>query len=82
VAEACDHPVNYCVGFALDDTAHDIIYRRASAHGFAVSNLPRDSYWNGDGFSDERGNHDIQYLACTATGSSDGGFDVKSTDVI
>jgi hypothetical protein len=82
VAVASDSPADYCVGFALDDTAHDIIYRRASASGFAVSNLPGNSYWNGDGFSDERGNYDIQYLGCTATGSTDGGFDLKSTDVI
>lgn len=81
-ANASDNPADFCVGFALDDTAHDIIYRRAEAHGFAVRNMPSDKYWNGDGFTDERGNRNIQYLACVATGSSDGGFDLKSTDVL
>lgn len=82
IARASQSPADYCVGFALNDTAHDIVYRRAEAHGFAVRNLPRDKYWNGDGFSDERGNRDIQYLACVAIGSSDGGFDLKSANVL
>lgn len=73
---------NYCVGFALDDEAHDIIYRRVQAHGFAESARPRDKYWNGDGFTDERGNRAIRYLDCVATDCSDGGFDLKSTDVL
>lgn len=81
-ANASDSPADFCVGFALEDTAHDIVYRRAEAHGFAVRNLASDKYWNGDGFSDERGNRNIQYLACVATGSTDGGFDLKSTDVL
>lgn len=81
IARASRYPADYCVGFALDDTAHEIVYRRVEAHGFAVHKLPKNKYWNGDGFSDERGNRDIQYLGCIATGSSDGGFDLKSIDV-
>jgi hypothetical protein len=71
----------YCVGFQLDDEAHGITYARVEAHGFREANRPAHKYWNGDGFSDERGNHHIRYLACTATGCSDGGFDLKSADV-
>lgn len=82
IANASQNPVDYCVGFALDDEAHDIIYRRAEAHGFAVQGLPNDRYWNGDGFSDERGNYGIRYIDCIATGSSDGGFDLKSARVV
>lgn len=73
---------NYCVGFALDDEAHDIIYRRVQAHGFAEATRPRDKYWNGDGFTDERGNRAIRYLDCVASGCSDGGFDLKSSEVM
>ncbi|MBO9518200.1 MAG: hypothetical protein J7493_09050 [Porphyrobacter sp.] len=71
----------YCVGFALDDQAHDITYLRAAAHGFREVGRPNDSYWNGDGFTDERGNSAIRYLDCVATGSTDGGFDLKSSGV-
>jgi hypothetical protein len=39
-------------------------------------------YWNGDGFSDESGNRDVRYEDCIARGSTDGGFDCKSRDVV
>jgi hypothetical protein len=39
-------------------------------------------YWNGDGFSDEPGNHHIVYEECAARGSTDGGFDCKSRNVL
>jgi hypothetical protein len=82
VVRASDNPAEYSVGFALDDQASDIIYRRAEAHGFSVRTLPADAYWSGDGFTDERENRLIRYLACVATGCSDGGFDLKSSDVL
>lgn len=68
----------YCVGFQLDDQAHDIIYTRCEAHGFKETGRSSGSYWNGDGFSDERGNRAIRYLSCVATDCTDGGFDLKS----
>ncbi|KHK92860.1 hypothetical protein LK12_00015 [Novosphingobium malaysiense] len=71
----------YCVGYQLDGDAHDITYSRVQAHGFREVTRPDDKYWNGDGFSDERGNHGIRYLSCLATGCSDGGFDLKSANV-
>lgn len=82
IAYGGSNGANYCVGFALDDEAHDIIYRRVQAHGFVESARPREKYWNGDGFTDERGNRAIRYLDCTASGCSDGGFDLKSEDVL
>jgi len=72
----------YCVGFALDDTAHDITYRRCVAQGFREVTREASSYWNGDGFSDERGNSQIRYVDCRASDCTDGGFDLKSTDVV
>lgn len=70
----------YCVGFQLQDEAHDITYSRAEAHDFRETGRPAKKFWNGDGFSDERGNHGIRYISCTATQCSDGGFDLKSAD--
>ncbi|RJF93260.1 hypothetical protein [Sphingomonas cavernae] len=72
---------NYCTGFALLDQVSDITYRRCEAHRFIESRRPQDRYWNGDGFSDERGNARIRYEGCVATDSSDGGFDTKSDQV-
>jgi len=76
-----DHCDLYPVGFQLDDGAHGISYLRVEAHGFQETSRPADKYWNGDGFSDERGNHGIRYVSCTATQCSDGGFDLKSAEV-
>lgn len=81
VAHGSGQCANYCVGFALDDEANDIVYRRVEAHGFSETQRAANRYWNGDGFSDERGNRQIRYLSCVATGCSDGGFDLKSADV-
>ncbi len=68
----------WCVGFQLSGEAHHVTYRRAEAHGFQETGRADDAYWNGDGFSDERGNWAIRYLSCLATDCTDGGFDLKS----
>jgi hypothetical protein len=67
-------------GCALDDRAQNITYRRAVMENFQQQN--GEEYWNGDGFSDEEGNRSIRYEACEARGSTDGGFDCKSRDVV
>lgn len=82
IARGARNAERYCVGFALDDEAHDIVYRRVEAHGFAEGGRHAGEYWNGDGFTDERGNRAISYIACTATGCTDGGFDLKSSGVL
>ncbi|MEZ5960110.1 MAG: hypothetical protein R3C30_06730 [Hyphomonadaceae bacterium] len=68
------------VGCALDDRANDITYRRVVMENF--QQWGGDDYWNGDGFSDEPGNANIRYEACEARGSTDGGFDCKSRNVV
>jgi hypothetical protein len=67
-------------GCALDDRAQNIIYRRVVMENFQQQN--GEEYWNGDGFSDEEANRSIRYEACEARGSTDGGFDCKSRDVV
>lgn len=68
------------VGCALDDRANNITYRRVVMGGF--QQLNGGEYWNGDGFSDESDNSNIRYEACEARGSTDGGFDCKSRDLV
>jgi len=67
-------------GCALDDRASAITYRRCSMENF--QQWRAGDYWNGDGFSDEEENSGIRYEACEARGSTDGGFDCKSRDVV
>ncbi len=67
-------------GCALDDHANNITYR-----GCVMENFQQWrglEYWNGDGFSDEGDNTNIRYENCQARGSTDGGFDCKSDNVV
>ncbi len=65
----------WSTGIQLDDTAHDITLRRVKANNNIQNN--GTAYWNGDGFSCERGNYRIVYEDCSAKGNSDGAFDLK-----
>jgi hypothetical protein len=67
-------------GCALDDRARDITYRRCVMRNF--QQLRAGDYWNGDGFSCEPDNRGIVYEDCIASGSTDGGFDCKSRNVV
>jgi hypothetical protein len=67
-------------GCALDDRASAITYRRCIMENF--QQWRAGDYWNGDGFSDEEQNSAIRYEVCEARGSTDGGFDCKSRDVV
>ena len=74
---ATDLPVG--IGFA--DTAHDFRIERCSMRGFQWKRRDRQ-YWNGDGFSTERGNARFLFRQCAAWDNSDGGFDLKSTETM
>lgn len=69
------------VGIALNDTASDFQFERCVMRGFRWQR-EAGQYWNGDGFSTERGNHDIRFSGCEAWDNSDGGFDLKSTGTV
>lgn len=66
----------WSTGYAIDDTAHDVIFRRCTS----LNNIQDagDGYWNADGFSGERGNYRILLEDCVSRGNSDGGYDFKS----
>jgi hypothetical protein len=69
------------VGICFADTAHDFRIERCVMRGFQWKR--KDSqYWNGDGFSTERGNARFLFRQCAAWDNSDGGFDLKSTETL
>jgi hypothetical protein len=70
----------FAVGCALEGEAHDIAYVDCVMENFRQVNGAE--YWNGDGFSDEYRNANIRYLRCAARGSTDGGFDCKSQNLV
>lgn len=67
------------VGIAFDGTAHDFRIERCFMRGFQWQREAKQ-YWNGDGFSTERGNARMLFRQCAAWDNSDGGFDLKSTE--
>ena len=69
------------VGIGFADTAHDFRIERCFMRGFQWKRGDRQ-YWNGDGFSTERGNARFLFRQCAAWDNSDGGFDLKSTETL
>jgi Ca2+-binding RTX toxin-like protein len=74
-------PEKYVQGIALDDTAHNVVFRNVAMHG---SNARGSStgYWNGDGFTTESRNYNIRFENTVASGNSDAGYDLKSSDTV
>ncbi|WP_394658577.1 right-handed parallel beta-helix repeat-containing protein [uncultured Novosphingobium sp.] len=62
-------------GFVLDDTAHDVTFRRCTSENNYQDN--GDNYWNADGFACERGNYGVLAEDCVARSNTDGGYDFK-----
>lgn len=69
------------VGIAFADQASDFTLERCTMRGFQWQRGERE-YWNGDGFSTERGNARFLFRQCAAWDNSDGGFDLKSTETL
>jgi hypothetical protein len=69
------------VGIAFDGSAHDFRIERCFMRGFQWKREAKQ-YWNGDGFSTERGNARMLFRQCAAWDNSDGGFDLKSTETV
>lgn len=70
---------NFAMGFHFDGTAHDIVHRRVTVKN-TIQTRSSSSYWNGDGFATERGVYNVLFEDTNATGATDGGYDLKSSD--
>lgn len=73
----------FAMGFFTSDAAHDITYRRCTS----IRNLDYQSgddtnFWNGDGFTTERGTKNLRFEDCYSGFNSDGGFDSKSEGAV
>lgn len=68
-------------GCVLEGAAAQMTFRDCTMTGFAAP-AGDGAYWNGDGFSTERGNSAITFQACTASDCADAGFDLKSTETL
>jgi hypothetical protein len=72
---------NYTMGIMLDDTVHDVLIRNSTMMNASSTGTATD-YWNGDGFTAERGVYNLRIEDCRAVGNTDGGFDLKSTSTV
>ncbi|MXQ13572.1 hypothetical protein [Microvirga makkahensis] len=70
---------NFAIGVALEGTAHNIVLRRVTMMN---SHDSRNEYWNGDGFTTERGVRNVRFEETIASGSTDGGYDLKSSATV
>ena len=69
----------YVCGIALDGTAHDVVISDTTMkNNFGQGTA--SEYWNGDGFSSERGNYNIRFENTVASGNTDAGYDLKSSN--
>ena len=72
---------NFAMGVHLDDTVHDVVFRRVTMDN-ATQDRGKGLYWNGDGFAAERGTYNILFQDTVARGSTDAGYDIKSSHVV
>lgn len=69
----------YICGVALDGTVHDVLI----SHTEMKNNYGHGTdsqYWNGDGFSAERGVYNLRFEDTVASGNTDAGYDLKSSN--
>lgn len=71
----------YVSGISLDGTAHDVVISdTVMKNNFGQGT--ESEYWNGDGFSTERGNYNIRFENTISSGNSDAGYDLKSSNTV
>ena len=66
-------------GVHLDGTVHNVTLNRVVMENIQST---AGAYFNGDGFSSERGVYDIRFIDTVARGNSDGGYDLKSSGTL
>jgi hypothetical protein len=67
---------DFAIGVAIEDTVHDVVLRRVTMMN---SHDSTNEYWNGDGFTTERRVRNVIFEDTVASGSTDGGYDLKSS---
>jgi serralysin len=66
-------------GVGISGTAHDIVLSHVTMKNSYGAGSPTE-YWNGDGFSTELGNYNIRFEHTLASGNTDAGYDLKSSN--
>ena len=69
----------YIVGVHLNGTTHDVTISNTEMKN-AYGNGSSSEYWNGDGFTTESGVYNVLFQNTIASGNTDAGYDIKSSD--
>ena len=71
----------FAMGVHLAGTVHNVVHRRVTMNN-ATQTRGANDYWNADGFVTDWGTYSITYEDTSASGSTDGGYDLKSKDTL
>lgn len=71
----------YIAGVLIEGTAHDIVLRAVEMSNSDATGAA-NTYWNGDGFTTESGVYHVRFENTVASGNTDAGYDIKSSDTI
>ncbi|WP_119300553.1 calcium-binding protein [Dongia deserti] len=69
----------YVSGIALDGTVHDVLISNTKMKNNFGQGTATE-YWNGDGFVTERGVYNVRFENTMASGNTDAGYDLKSSN--
>src|SRR5262245_7187540 len=69
----------YIAGVALAGTVHDVLISHTTMMNNYGSGTASE-YWNGDGFCTERGVYNVTFQDTVASGNTDAGYDLKSSN--
>jgi hypothetical protein len=72
---------NFAIGVHMGGTVHDCMFVEVSMDD-CVQTRTAELYWNGDGFASEQDTHDLIFIDCSASGCTDGGWDLKADRVL
>ena len=71
----------FVTGVALGGTAHDVLLSHVEMKN-NYGNGGATEYWNGDGFSTERTVYNVRFEDTVASGNTDAGYDLKSSNTV
>jgi Ca2+-binding RTX toxin-like protein len=74
-------PEKFVAGVFVEDTAHDVVIRNVVMKDSYARGASGD-YWNGDGFLTERNTYNIRFENTLASGNTDAGYDIKSSNTV
>ncbi|MDZ7957341.1 MAG: hypothetical protein RMY34_05460 [Aulosira sp. DedQUE10] len=72
---------DFCMGVHLRGDVHHVKLRRTTMNN-CQQTLSAQDYWNGDGFTAEANVSDISFEDTSASGNTDGGYDIKAKNSV